>query len=101
MLPAIAAISVAVVGLFIWRGAPVARQVAAFAMALAVSLLVFALALLPLPALASPVCDSLGGPLLLLTIGGGVSLTLMVGIDRLPLCALAASSHRQPDWRSP
>ena len=82
MLPAIAAISVAVVGLFIWRGAPVARQVAAFAMALAVSLLVFALALLPLPALASPVCDSLGGPLLLLTIGGGVSLTLMVGIDR-------------------
>jgi hypothetical protein len=82
MLPMIAAISVAVVGLFIWRGAPVARQVAAFAMALAASSLVLALALLPLPALASPVCDSLGAPLLLLTIGGGVSLTLMVGIDR-------------------
>lgn len=82
MLPAIAAISVAVVGLFIWRGAPVARQVAAFAMALAASSLVLALALLPLPALASPVCDSLGGPLLLLTIGGGVGLSLMVGIDR-------------------
>jgi hypothetical protein len=82
MLPAIAAISVAVVGLFIWRGAPVARQVAAFAMAMAASSLVLALALLPLPALASPVCDSLGGPLLLLTIGGGVGLTIMVGIDR-------------------
>jgi len=82
MLPMIAAISVAVVGLFIWRGAPVARQVAAFAMALAASSLVLALALLPLPALASPVCDSLGAPLLLLTIGGGVCLTLMVGIDR-------------------
>lgn len=82
MLPAIAAIGVAVVGLFILRGATVARQVAAFAMALAVSSLVLALALLPLPALASTVCDSLGGPLLLLTIGGGVSLTLMVGIDR-------------------
>ncbi len=82
MLPAIAAIGVAVVGLFILRGATVARQVAAFAMALAVSSLVLALALLPLPALASTVCDSLGGPLLLLTIGGGVSLTVMVGIDR-------------------
>ena len=82
MLPAIAAISVTVVGLFIWRGASVARQVAAFAMAMAASSLILALALLPLPALASPVCDSLGGPLLLLTIGGGVSLTLMVGIDR-------------------
>jgi hypothetical protein len=82
MLPAIAAISVAVVGLFIWRGPPVARQVAAFAMTLAASSLVLALALLPTPALASPVCDSLGGPILLLTIGGGLGLTLMVGIDR-------------------
>jgi hypothetical protein len=82
MLPAIAAIGVAVVGLFIWRGSSVARQVATFAMTLAASSLVLALALLPLPSLASPVCDSLGGPLLLLTIGGGVGLTLMVGIDR-------------------
>jgi hypothetical protein len=82
MLPAIAAISVAVAGLFIWRGAPVARQVAAFAMTLAASSLVLALALLPLSALASPVCDSLGGPVLLLTIGGGVGLAIMVGIDR-------------------
>ena len=82
MLPAVAAISVAVAGLFIWRGAPVARQVAMFAMAMAVSSFVLALALLPLPALASPVCDSLGGPLLLLTVGGGVSLALMAGIDR-------------------
>jgi hypothetical protein len=82
MLPAIAAIGVAVVMLFIWRGAAVARQVAAFAMALAASSLLLALGLLPLPALASPVCDSLGGPLLLLTIGGGAGLTVMVGIDR-------------------
>jgi hypothetical protein len=82
MLPAIAAIGVAVVGLFIWRGAAVAREVAAFAMALAASSLVLALALLPWSALASPVCDSLGGPLLLLTVGGGVGLTVMVGIDR-------------------
>jgi hypothetical protein len=82
MLPAIAAISVVVVGFFIWRGAAVARQVAAFAMALAASSFVLALALLPLPALTSPVCDSLGGPLLLLTIGGGVGLALMVGVDR-------------------
>jgi hypothetical protein len=82
MLPAIAAISVAIAGLFIWRGTLVARQAATFAMTLAASSLAFALGLLPPPALASPVCDSLGGPLLLMTIGGGVSLTLMVKIDR-------------------
>ena len=82
MLPAIAAIGVAVAGLFIWRGSSVARQVAAFAMTLAASTLVLALAILPLPSLASPVCDSLGGPLLLLTTGGGLGLTVMVGIDR-------------------
>jgi hypothetical protein len=82
MLPAIAGICVAVAGLFIWRGAPVARQVAAFTMSLAASSLLLALALLPPPGLVSPVCDSLGGPLLLLTIGGGVGLTIMVGIDR-------------------
>jgi hypothetical protein len=51
-------------------------------MTLAASSLVLALALLPRSALASPVCDSLGGPVLLLTIGGGVSLTIMVGIAR-------------------
>jgi hypothetical protein len=82
MLPAIAALGVAVAGLFIWRGSSVARQVAAFAMTLAASTLVLALAILPLPSLASPVCDSLGGPLLLLTTGGGLGLTVMVGIDR-------------------
>jgi len=82
MLPAIATISVAVTGLFIWRGAPVARQVAAFAGALAASSLGFALALLPSQALASPVCDALGGPLLLSIVGGSVGLILMVAIDR-------------------
>jgi len=82
MLPVIATICVAVVGLFVWRGAPVARQVATFAIALAASSLVLALALLPVPRLAAPVCDSWGGPLLLLTVGGGASLMLMVGIDR-------------------
>jgi len=82
MLPAIAAICGAVAGLFIWHGGSVARQTAAFALALAASSLVFASALLPWPTLASPVCDSLGGPLLLLSVGGGASLALMVGIDR-------------------
>jgi len=82
MLPPIAAICVAVAGLFIWRGPSVSRQVAAFAMALAVSSLALALAVLPLPAMAAPVCDTLGGPVLLLTIGGGVSLASVVTIDR-------------------
>jgi hypothetical protein len=82
MLPAIAAIGVAVFGLFVWRGAPVARQVGAFGAALAASSLLLAPALLPLSSLTAPVCDAFGGPVLLLTAGGGISLMLMVGIDR-------------------
>jgi len=82
MLPAIAAVGVAVFGLFVWRGAPVARQVAAFGAGLAGSSLLLAPALLPLSSLGAPVCDSFGGPVLLLTAGGGISLLLVVGIDR-------------------
>ena len=82
MLPAIAAVGVAVFGLFVWRGAPVARQVSAFGAGLALSSLVLAAALLPLSSLAAPVCDTFGGPVLMLNVGGGVSLLLLVGIDR-------------------
>src|ERR1700730_2238567 len=83
MLPAIAAIGIAVFGLFVWRGASVSRQIAAFGAALAASSLLLAPALLPLPSLALPVCDAFGGPVLLLVAGGGISLMIMVGIDRL------------------
>jgi hypothetical protein len=83
MLPAIAAIGIAVFGLFVWRGASVSRQIAAFGAALAASSLLLAPALLPLPSLALPVCDAFGGPVLLLVAGGGISLMVMVGIDRL------------------
>jgi hypothetical protein len=83
MLPAIAATGVAVFGLFVWRGASVSRQVGAFGAALAASSLLLAPALLPLPSLALPVCDAFGGPVLLLVAGGGISLIIMVGIDRL------------------
>ena len=82
MLPAIAAIGLAVFGLFIWRGASVSRQVGAFGAALAASSLLLAPALLPLPSLALPVCDAFGGPVLLLVAGGGISLMIMAGIDR-------------------
>ncbi|MCW5703251.1 MAG: hypothetical protein KIT82_11765 [Bradyrhizobium sp.] len=82
MLPAIAAIGVAVFGLFVWRGAAVARQVGAFGAGLAASSLLLAPALMPLSSLAAPVCDAFGGPVLLLTVGGGISLMSMVGIDR-------------------
>ena len=82
MLPAIAAVGVAVFGLFVWRGAPLARQVGAFGAGLAASSLLLMPALLPLSSLGAPVCDTFGGPVLLLTIGGGVSLLVMVGIDR-------------------
>ena len=81
MLPAIAAIGLAVFGLFVWRGAPVARQVGAFGAGLAASSLLLAPALLPLSSLTAPVCDAFGGPVLLLTVGGGISLMLMVRID--------------------
>src|SRR3984893_3236241 len=83
MLPAIAATGVAVFSLFVWRGASVSRQVGAFGAALAASSLLLAPALLPLPSLALPVCDAFGGPVLLLVAGGGISLMIMVGIDRL------------------
>jgi len=82
MLPAIAAIGLAVFGLFVWRGAPVARQVGAFGAGLAASSLLLAPALLPLSSLRVQVCDAFGGPVLLLTAGGGISLVLMAGIDR-------------------
>jgi hypothetical protein len=82
MLPAIAAIGLAVFGLFVWRGAPVARQVGAFGAGLAASSLLLAPALLPLSSLPVQVCDAFGGPVLLLAAGGGTSLVLMVGFDR-------------------
>jgi len=83
MLPAIAVIGLAVLGLFVWRGASVSRQIGAFGAGLVASSLLLALALLPLPSLALPVCDTFGGPVLLLAAGGGVALMVMVGIDRL------------------
>jgi hypothetical protein len=82
MLPVIGAIGLAIFGLFVWRGAPVARQAGAFGAGLAGSSLLLAPALLPLSSLTAQVCDAFGGPVLLLTIGGGISLLLMVGIDR-------------------
>ncbi|MFO1112050.1 MAG: hypothetical protein U1E61_22990 [Bradyrhizobium sp.] len=82
MLPALTAIAIAISGLFIWRGAAVARQVGAFGGGLAASSLLLAPALLPLSSLAAPVCDTFGGPVLLLTVGGGIVLMIMVGIDR-------------------
>lgn len=82
MLPAIAAIGLAVAGLLVWRGASVSRQVGAFGAGLAASSLLLAPALLPLPSLAQPVCDAFGGPVLMLVAGGGISLMIMAGIDR-------------------
>ena len=82
MLPAVAAIGLAVFGLFVWRGAPLARQVGAFGAGLAASLLLLAPALLSLSSLDQQVCDAFGGPVLLLAAGGGIGLLLLVGIDR-------------------
>jgi len=82
MLPAIAATGVAIFGLFVWRGAAVARQAGAFGAGLAASSLLLAPALLPPSSLTAQVCDAFGGPGLLLTAGGGIGLVLAVAIDR-------------------
>ena len=82
MLPAIAVIGVAVFGLFVWRGAPVARQAGAFGAGLAASSLLLAAALLRISPLTAQVCDAFGGPVLLLAAGGGIALVTIVGIDR-------------------
>jgi hypothetical protein len=82
MLPALAAVGLAVFGLFVWRGAPVARQVGAFGAGLSASSLLLAPALIPWSSLGVQVCDAFGGPVLLLAAGGGMSLVLMVGMDR-------------------
>lgn len=82
MLPAILPIGLAVFGLFIWRGASGSKQIGAFGAALAASSLMLAAALVPLPSLTLPVCDAFGGPVLLLVAGGGISLVIMVEIDR-------------------
>ena len=82
MLPAIGAVGVAVFGLFVWRGAPVARQAGAFGAGLAASALLLAPALLPPSSWTAQACDAFGAPVVLLTTGGGIGLLLMVGIDR-------------------
>jgi hypothetical protein len=83
MLPAIATVCVAILGLLIWRGGSVSRPVGIFGAALAGSSLLLAAGLLPIHSLASPVCDAFGGPLLLLIAGGGVSLMAVSSVDRL------------------
>lgn len=82
ILPMIVTIGGAMAGLFVWRGGEVAREVSAFALALAASSAALGFALVPAEELTLPVLDALGGPLLLLTVGGSVGLVLMVGIER-------------------
>jgi hypothetical protein len=77
MLPAIATASVAVLGLLIWRGNAVSRQVGAFGAALTSSSLLLAALLVPAHSLGQPVCDAFGGPVLLLIAGGGLSLAIV------------------------
>jgi hypothetical protein len=95
MLPAIAVGCVAVFGLLIWRGSAVASRTTVFGAALAGSSVLLAALLLPPKSLALPVYDAFGGPVLLLMIGGGVSLIVVGAVaERLPalLARLAASA---------
>jgi hypothetical protein len=80
MLPAIATTCVVVLGLLLWRGNVVSRQVYAFGAALTSSSLLLALLLLPPRSLGAPVCDAFGGPFLLLIAGGGGSLMIVAGV---------------------
>jgi hypothetical protein len=81
MLPAIAAACIAITGLLVCRGSIVSPQVLSFGAALAGSSMLLAVALLPPHSLSAPVCDSFGGPLLLLIAGGGVSLMGVAAAD--------------------
>ena len=80
MLPAIAAACVAVLGLLLWRGNAVSRQVATFGAALTGSSTLLAALLLPPNSVGAPVCDAFGGPFLLLTAGGGTCLMIVAGV---------------------
>jgi hypothetical protein len=80
MLPAIATACVAILGLLIWRGRLVSRQVSTFGAALTGSSLLLAALLLPAHSLGTPVCDAFGGPFLLLIAGGGGSLMIVAGV---------------------
>jgi hypothetical protein len=95
MLPAIAVGCVAAFGLLIWQGSAVASRTSVFGAALAGSSVLLAALLLPPESLAVPVYDAFGGPVLLLMIGGGVSLMVVGAVaTRLPglLARLAASA---------
>jgi hypothetical protein len=83
MLPAIAVACLAVTGLLIWNGHQVARNAAIFGAALAGSSLLLTVSLLPIHSLSAQVCDSNGGPLLLLTVGGGVGLLMIASVARV------------------
>jgi hypothetical protein len=82
MLPVIAAICLSVFGLLIWRGAEVWRPIMMFGAALAASSVLLAGLLLPPHSIGTATCDAFGGPVLLLTAGGGITLMIVVGIDR-------------------
>ncbi len=83
MLPAIAVACLAVAGLLIWKGGAVARNAGMFGAALAGCSLLLAASLLPIRSLSAPVCDSEGGPLALLTVGGGIGLLIIAGVARI------------------
>lgn len=82
MLPAIAMASMAVAGLLLWKGAPVSSGAGLFGASLAVSSALLSLVLVPASSLAAPVCDALGGPVLLLAAGGGISLVAVAAASR-------------------
>ena len=83
MLPPIAVVCLAVAGHLICNGHAVARSAGIFGAALAGSSLLLTLSLLPIHSLSAQVCDSNGGPLLLLTVGGGISLLVIAGVSRI------------------
>ncbi|MEW6152020.1 MAG: hypothetical protein ACOY3N_16030 [Bradyrhizobium sp.] len=83
MLPAIAVASAAVMGLLIWKGAEARRSACAFGAGLSASSLLLALLLLPINSLTRPVCDAFGGPVLLLSAGGGAALLAVAGVSHL------------------
>ncbi len=83
MLPAIGLASAAMLALLIIEGALLAYPVAVYGLALSGSSVILFASLVPIQELTSPICDSFGGPVLLLAGGGGLSLAAVSAVARL------------------
>jgi len=93
MLPALAAIGAAAAVMLVVRGAPMSRPALSFGLSLAGCTAALSVVLVPPGTYMRPVCDALGGPVLLLAAGAGLAMAAFaLAAARLasPLARIAA-----------